>query len=393
MNATASARPNETKPLDFFWFIPTHGDGSYLGTERQQRPPEFAYFKEIAQAVDRLGFPGVLLPTGQACEDSWITAAGLAAHTERLKFLVALRPGVVSPAFAARQTAALDRLSDGRLLLNVVVGGNPVELAGDGVFTPHDERYAQAGEFLHIWRGLLNGERVDFDGTYYRVEGGRLDILPVQKPVPPLYFGGSSDAGQDLAAVTVDKYLTWGEPVEMVAEKLQRAQARANAAGRELSFGIRLHFIVRETEEEAWRAADRLISHVTDEQIARAQARFTKEMDSVGQRRMATLHGGRRDRLLVAPNLWAGVGLVRGGAGTALVGTPQKVAERIREYQAVGIDTVIGSGYPHLEEAYRVAELLFPVLGLGSQRRRVGDRIANEFTVGDHGSRRLEAAE
>ncbi len=126
-------------------------------------------------------FPGVLLPTGQSCEDSWITAAGLAAHTERLKFLVALRPGVTSPVFAARQTAALDRLSNGRLLLNVVVGGNPVELAGDGVFLPHDERYEQAAEFLTIWRQLVSGETVNFEGKHYRVEGGRLDLLPAQE--------------------------------------------------------------------------------------------------------------------------------------------------------------------------------------------------------------------
>ncbi|WP_164774021.1 LLM class flavin-dependent oxidoreductase, partial [Mesorhizobium sp. M7A.F.Ca.US.006.01.2.1] len=191
--------PASTAPLDFFWFIPTHGDGSYLGSEEQQRPPEFGYFKEIAQAVDRLGFPGVLLPTGQNCEDSWITATGLATLTEKLKFLVALRPGVTLPTFAARQTAALDRLSNGRLLLNVVVGGNPTELAGDGVFLPHDERYAQAHEFLTIWRGLVSGERVNFDGKYYRVENGRLDLLPHQER-PPLYFGGSSGAGQDPAA-------------------------------------------------------------------------------------------------------------------------------------------------------------------------------------------------
>ncbi|TIU47915.1 MAG: LLM class flavin-dependent oxidoreductase, partial [Mesorhizobium sp.] len=311
---TASA-----SPLDFFWFIPTHGDGSYLGTEKQQRPPEFGYFKEIAQAVDRLGFPGVLLPTGQNCEDSWITATGLATLTERLKFLVALRPGVTLPTFAARQTAALDRLSNGRLLLNVVVGGNPTELAGDGVFLPHDERYAQAQEFLTIWRGLVSGERVNFEGKHYRVENGRLDLLPLQER-PPLYFGGSSEAGQELAADLVDMYLTWGEPPAQVAAKIASAREKAARRGRKLRFGIRLHFIVRETEDEAWRAAERLISHVTDAQIENAQARFLKEMDSVGQRRMAELHGGRRDRLVVSPNLWAGVGLVRGGAGTALVG-------------------------------------------------------------------------
>jgi alkanesulfonate monooxygenase len=380
------------RPLDFFWFIPTHGDGSYLGSERQQRPPDFVYFRQIATAVDALGYEGVLLPTGQSCEDAWITAAGLATATERLKFLVALRPGVVSPSFAARQTAALDRLSDGRLLLNVVVGGNPTELAGDGVFLPHDERYAQAGEFLQIWRRLLSGETVDFEGKYYRMKGGRLDFSSVQAPYPPLYFGGSSDAGQELAAEQVDLYLTWGEPVAAVAEKIATARKRATARGRTLRFGIRLHFIVRETETEAWNAADRLISHVSDAQIANAQRRFLDEMDSVGQRRMSELHGGRRDRLIVGPNLWAGVGLVRGGAGTALVGSPVSVAKRLREYQEAGVDTVIGSGYPHLEEAYRVAELLFPALGIERGRGRARTTIANEFAVGQHGGSRLQAA-
>lgn len=382
----------ERAPLDFLWFIPTHGDGRYLGSADQQRAPDFGYFKQIAQAVDRLGFSGVLLPTGQNCEDSWITAAGLATVTERLKFLVALRPGVTLPTFAARQTAALDRLSNGRLLLNVVVGGNPVELAGDGVHLPHDQRYDQAAEFLQIWRDLLAGETVDFDGRYYNVERGRLDFLPT-KGVPPLYFGGSSDAGQEVAAALVDRYLTWGEPVEAVAEKIGSARRKAAARGRRLRYGIRLHFIVRETEEAAWAAADRLISRVSDAQIAAAQARFLEQGDSVGQRRMAELHGGRRDKLLVGPNLWAGVGLVRGGAGTALVGTPDQVAARLREYQAVGIDTVIGSGYPHLEEAYTVAELLFPAFGAAAPVVPVpGPRIANEFAVGDHGAPTLATA-
>lgn len=382
-----------TSPLNFFWFIPTHGDGRYLGSEDQQRPADFGYFRQVAEAADRLGYQGVLLPTGQSCEDSWITAAGLAAHTERLKFLVALRPGVTLPTFAARQTVALDRLSRGRLLLNVVVGGNPVELAGDGIFLPHDERYAQAEEFLTIWRDLVAGETVDFSGKYYRVEAGRVDLPPVNG-VPPLYFGGSSDAGQDLAARITDKYLTWGEPVEAVAEKVAsaRARARATARGRDLSFGIRLHFIVRETEDEAWAAADRLISRVSDDQIDRAQARFTAQMDSVGQRRMAALHGGRRDKLVVGPNLWAGVGLVRSGAGTALVGTPAQVADRLREYQAAGIDTVIGSGYPHLEEAYRVAELLFPHLDVAGIKPAASKRIDNEFAVGAPGREPLRVA-
>ncbi len=159
-----------------------------------------------------------------------------------------------------------------------------------------------------------------------------------------------------------------------------------------MRYGIRLHFIVRESEEEAWGAADRLISRIGDEQIASAQRRFAEQMDSVGQKRMAALHGGRRDRLVVGPNLWTGVGLVRTGAGTALVGTPEQVAERLREYQAVGIDTVIGSGYPHLEEAYRVAELLFPALGIENRARRLHATVANEFSVGHHGTRLQDAS-
>jgi alkanesulfonate monooxygenase len=208
----------------------------------------------------------------------------------------------------------------------------------------------------------------------------------VQSPRPPLYFGGSSDAGIDVAVDTVDKYLTWGEPPAQVAEKVNRVKAVADKRGRKLSFGIRLHVIVRETNAEAWKAADELIQHVTDETVASAQKIFSR-MDSVGQQRMAQLHGGRRDKLEISPNLWAGVGLVRGGAGTALVGDPATVAARIREYQDVGIDTFIMSGYPHLEEAYRFAELVFPLLSLQQPNNvtplRVntgpfGETIANE---------------
>ena len=377
--AVALQSANRVSP-NMFWFIPTHGDGAYFGSNRQQRPPDFRYFKEIAVAVDRLGYGGVLLPTGQSCEDSWIVATGLATVTERLKYLVALRPGVTSPAFAARQTAALDRLSEGRLLLNVVVGGDPVELAGDGVFIPHDERYAQAAEFLHIWSRLVGGETVNFDGHYYKVEGGRLDFSSVQQPRPPLYFGGSSDAGQDLAADQVDLYLTWGERPADVARKIEAVRKKAAARGRKIRFGLRIHIIVRETEDEAWVAANRLISEVSDAAIEDAQKRFAA-MDSVGQRRMAELHGGRRDKLVVAPNLWAGVGLVRKGAGTALVGDPKTVAARLREYQDLGIDTFICSGYPHLEEAYRVAELVFPELGIEPERLRARNNIIGEFST------------
>jgi len=328
----------------------------------------------------------VLLPTGRSCEDSWIVASALAPLTERLRFLVAVRPGLQSPTVAARMTATLDRISEGRLLINVVTGGDPVENKGDGIFLSHDERYAITREFLSIYKDLLAEKHVDFAGEHLKVEDGHLLFPPHQAGGPPLYFGGSSDAGVDVAAESVDKYLTWGEPPAQVADKINRVRTAAQARGRKVSFGIRLHVIVRETNDEAWKAADELIQYVSDDTIAKAQKIFSR-MDSVGQQRMAQLHGGRRDKLEISPNLWAGVGLVRGGAGTALVGDPQTVAARIKEYQALGIDTFILSGYPHLEEAYRFAELVFPLLSLNHAGPEVslsvntgpfGETIAND---------------
>lgn len=351
-------------PLDLYWYLPTHGDGPYLGTDERHRPATFGYLREIAQAADRLGFKGVLPPTGTRCEDAWITAAALIPQTEQLRFLVALRPGSGTPALFARHAATLDRISNGRVLLNVVTGADPADLAGDGNKLNHAERYAQTDEFLTIWRGMLSGEEVNFEGQYLSAKGSDISFPPVQKPYPPLWFGGSSDAGIAIAAKHVDVYLSWGEPVDQLAEKLERVRAAAAREGRNIRFGLRIHLIVRETEEEAWAAADRLISHVTDEVIAEAQNNFVNVSESVGQKRMSALHQGRRDRLVVGPNLWAGLGLVRGGAGTALVGSPDNVAARIREYQAIGIETIIASAYPHLEEAYNVAELLFPKLNL-----------------------------
>jgi len=350
--------------MDIFWFFPTFGDVRYLGTKKGARQITLSYLQQIAEGLDRLGYSGALLPTGRGCEDAWIVASLLVPRTTRLKFLVAVRPGFTTPAQAARMVATLDRFSGGRLLINVVAGGDTEELAGDGILLDHDERYELTDEFLEVWRDLCEGERVQFEGEYVKCVGGTLSVgPPLQKPHPPLYFGGSSAKAHDVAAKHVDVYLTWGEPPEKVAGKIEDMRKRAADQGREMRFGIRLHAIVRETEQEAWAAADKLIEYVDDETIAAAKKNFAR-IQSEGQRRMAELTGGDRSKLVVGPNLWAGVGLVRGGAGTALVGDPDQVAARMREYQEIGCETFILSGYPHLEESYRVAELLFPKLGI-----------------------------
>ena len=379
---------------NILWFLPTHGDGRYLGTSVGARPVTLNYLRQVAQAADQLGYFGVLLPTGRSCEDSWVVASALAPLTERLRYLVAVRPGLQSPNVAARMTATLDRISDGRLLINVVTGGDPTENKGDGIFLDHDERYEVTREFLDVYRKLLRGGAVNLQGKHISVEDGRLLFPPVQQGGPPLYFGGSSDAGIAVAAGRVDKYLTWGEPPAQVKEKIDRVRAIAARQGASPSFGIRLHVIVRETNVEAWQAADQLISHLDDGTIAKAQSIFSR-METVGQQRMLALHGGRRDKLEVSPNLWAGVGLVRGGAGTALVGDAETVAARLKEYMSLGIDTFIMSGYPHLEEAYRFAELVFPLLPIRSDSERpvttvntgpFGETIANDLRPPRHTS-------
>lgn len=385
--------------MELFWFIPTHGDGRYLGTTRGSRPVTYDYAAQIARAADQLGYGGVLLPTGRSCEDAWVVASALIPVTRQLKFLVAIRPGIVSPTVGARMAATFDRMSGGRLLINVVTGGDPSEAEGDGIFLSHDGRYAVTDEFLEIWQRVLQGETVDFAGGHVRVKGAKALYPPVQRPYPPLYFGGSSPAAHDLAARRMDVYLTWGEPPAAVAEKIADIRRRTAEAGRTIRFGLRLHVIVRATNEAAWAAAGELISELDDESIASAQRAFAR-FDSEGQRRMAALHGGRREKLEVSPNLWAGVGLVRGGAGTALVGDPETVAARMREYAALGVETFILSGYPHLEEAYRVAELLFPRLPEATVHRQealaetnltgpFGEMLANDILPRDKPARNV----
>ena len=370
--------------MKLLWFIPTHGDGRYLGTSYGGRPLDFGYLKQIACAVDNLGFYGALLPTGRSCEDAWVTASSLISETRRMRFLVAVRPGLISPSLAARMTATFDRLSNGRLLINVVTGGDPVELAGDGLFLEHDERYEITDEFLNIWRALVSDTaEVNFSGKYLKVQGAKNLFRGIQEPYPALYFGGSSDAGIAVAAKHVDHYLTWGEPPAQVAKKIETVRLAAARYERSIRFGIRLHVIVRESDDAAWRDAEALISHLSDQTVRAAQKTLARQ-DSVGQQRMLALqklNGTRRtrDALEVSPNLWAGVGLVRGGAGTALVGSAETVAERLLEYRELGIETFILSGYPHLEEAFRVAELLFARLPLRHDEREDRDKKNPSF--------------
>lgn len=351
------------------WFLPTSGDSRSIVASSHAssqhvvpagfRPPTRRYLAEIARAADRLGFEGVLTPTGTWCEDAWLTTSALLAETERLKFLVAFRPGLVPPTLAAQQTATLQRFSEGRVLLNIVTGGDDIEQRRFGDWLSHDERYSRTGEFLNIVNSIWRQDSVDFTGEHYTVKDARVSEPP--NPLPKIYFGGSSPAALPIAAEYVDVYLTWGEPPQAAAAKIAKVRELAAARGRNIRFGIRLHTISRETSEAAWAVADELVRELSPEQITKATALHSGS-ESEGQRRMTALHGGNIDRLEIYPNLWAGVGLVRGGAGTALVGSHQEVANLIWEYHSLGFDEFILSGYPHLEEAYWFAEGVMPIL-------------------------------
>jgi alkanesulfonate monooxygenase len=354
--------------LTFHWFLPTNGDsrhvvggghGTPVTAAGGDRPPSIGYLTQIARAAEDLGFVGALTPTGAWCEDAWLTTAMLSQQTERLKFLVAFRPGFVSPTLAAQMASTYQRQTGGRLLLNVVTGGESREQRAYGDFLDKDARYARTGEFLEIVRGLWAGDTVDLAGEHLQVQGARLARLP--DPVPEVYFGGSSPVAGEIAARHSDVYLTWGEPPAQVAEKIARIRGLAEKEGRTVRFGIRLHVITRDTSEQAWAEADRLLQGFDPATVRSVQEGLARS-ESEGQQRMLALHGGSSSSLEIHPNLWAGIGLVRGGAGTALVGSHDEVADRVEEYHRIGIDEFVLSGYPHLEEAYWFGEGVLPRL-------------------------------
>jgi alkanesulfonate monooxygenase len=348
--------------MNVLWYM-CAPDGAYPWKPEGSRTIDYGYYKQLAQAYDHLGFTGALFATG--AHDVWPLAGALLPYTERMKFLIAFHPGLIAPTLLAKMAATFQEFSNGRLMLNVV-SGDAKMLGAYGMMLPHDERYLMADEYLTIWHRLMAGESVTHKGKYFQTEGAKL-ALPAGSSIkpPPLWFGGSSDSAIEVAAKHVETYLSWGETPEQMGEKVQKVKARAAEHGRELTYGIRLYVIVRQTDEKAWEAAADLYDQMDDTAIA-ANQRFVSNTDSVGQQRMSAMHGGIKPANLrdleIAPNLWAGVGLVRPGPGTAIVGSPDTVIRTLEAYQKAGVDTFILSGMPLLEEAYRFGEMVLPRL-------------------------------
>lgn len=343
--------------VHFYWFEPTSGDGEFLGLQASQRKPSLDYVIRVAKAAEEAGFEGILIPTGTPYLDSWIVGSAIIHHTKKLKPLIAFRPGFVSPTVAAKTASTLDQFSEGRILVNVVTGGSAKELGQDGDFLNHDQRYERTDEFLEIIRKSWSESTVNHQGDYFTVKEGVLNPTLYGRSSIPIYFGGSSDAAKTVAAKFANVYLQWGEPAEQIKQQIEDVKQRARQYGRELEYGVRIHVIVRDDEEEAWRAAEHLISSV-DRGILNNMNSYFETSDSVAQQRMSQL---TKQSERFGKYGWSGIGQIRKGAGTAIVGTPEQVREGLQEYIDAGVTHFVLSGYPHLEEAERFGNSVLPL--------------------------------
>lgn len=379
---------NFNRDISFGWFLPTAGDGRYVGVA-PDREPTMDYLIQVAQTAERAGFEFVLIPTGGACLDAWVVGSAVMSHTKALRPLVAVRPGLTAPVLSARMGAALDVLSQGRAMINVVTGSSVQDLEelGDPLAHAHDERYERAREYLEVMKqawtqseGLAASEFVEdgkfqpdqrgqepFQGKYYQFKRAVSSPITVQKPHPPFYLGGSSAIAKRVAVEYADTYLMWGEPHEWIREQIAeidaiRAEYKAETGNdRELRYGLRAQVLVRATEEEAWAAAWDTISKVSPEAIEKAQEAFAKT-DATNQRRQNELREqSKNDKFVVGPNLWTGLSIVRSGGAILIVGTAEQVADRLVEYAELGVSTFILSGYPHLEEADNFGKEALPL--------------------------------
>ena len=359
---TEKARPEPR----FDWFIPIDGDGDRAGTRTAQRPPEFDYLKQVAETAEECGFYSLLIPTrfanGLFAEDAplaetWTTATALAAVTHRIRFLVAVRPGFISLGLFAQMAAALHQISRGRLDINIVPGGIQNDLERLGEVSGHDTRYDRAEEFISACRKLWREPGpVTYQGDYYRLEGAFCSPAPGED-APLFYLGGVSQRAMTLSARQADVHLSWIEPLQDTARRLEDLRHQYQAVGRAPSFGLRTHLVIGDTEELAWHNAEELIKYA--DPVVKAQRRTAiSGTQMVGQQAQAREAPDHR----LGPHLWNGLSEVRVNCGTAIVGTPEQIADELLAYWKLGIDEFILSGFPHVEECRRVARDVLPLV-------------------------------
>lgn len=358
----------------FSWFIPIDGDGARAGTLEAERPPDFDYLRRVAATAEELGFYSLLIPTrfanglfaeGAPLAETWTTATALAAVTERIRLLIAVRPGFIALGLFAQMAAALHHISQGRVDLNIVPGGiqNDFERVGESL--PHDTRYERAEEFIAACRRLWSESGpVDFAGQHYRLRGAYCAPQPAGRP-PRFYLGGASPRALQLSGRQADVHLSWIEPLAETGQRLGELRREFGQAGRTTELGLRTHLVVRDTEAAAWAAAQELIADADPAVKAQRQAAIAGT-PMVGQQAQAREAPDHR----VGPQLWNGLSEVRVNCGTAIVGTPEQAAGTLLDYWRLGFDEFILSGFPHIEECHRTAGEVLPLL-----RRKIAAEV------------------
>ncbi len=349
---------------EFLWYIPNDVTAGHRGDAVSENHNSLDTLTNHATALEAHGWKGALLGTGWGRPDTFTVAAALAARTTTFEPLIAIRPGYWKPANLASAAATLDQLSDGRVRINVVSGRDELAAYGDEE-ADQAQRYARTKEFMRLVRRLWTEESVTFNGDHFRVKNST--VLPRiaprnDRPHPKLYFGGASDAAEQVAATEADVQLFWGEPLAGVRERIERLRHLSAALGRDLpplQFGLRITTLVRETTAQAWRDAEAKVA----EMAASSGVRWNDHLQAiaVGQRRLLELHHQGDvldDNLYTAPGKFGG-----GGAATTwLVGSAEDVAASLKKYQALGISHFILSDTPYLKEIKRQGDALLPLL-------------------------------
>lgn len=346
--------------LEFGWFVPTYGDGATLTDPSTMVPASNELFVRVTRAAEEAGFEYVLVPVAVACWEAWISTAMLVPQTSSIDMLVAARPGVIAPTMMAKMISTFDQLSGGRVRINLIAGGGVHESRADGVYLDHDERYEFMDETVTLMKRCWS-ERLpfDFDGKHVKVENAEVRPKPFQDPHPPFYIGGISPAAVEVGTKHADVYLFWSNTFEQIEADIATVRAAAERHGRDgdLRFGLRSHVLVRDTPEEARRAATALIANAPDSMRKARTGRMGEQ--SHADARMREVASAHSDHWL-STTLWAGITTIRHGAGVTIVGSAEQVIETIQGYIDLGISSFCLSGYPHDEEAERFGRLVMP---------------------------------
>ncbi len=331
-------------------------DYAFLGKPEPALNASWQHCRDIVLNAEKGGFDNILLPSGYALGmDGSAFAGGIAALTETIKLLLAVRCGEMWPPQLARQLATLDEMLGGRLTINIISSDMPGQTV-DGM-----ERYRRTLEVMTILRTLLSGQDLSHDGEFYQLEVEAPRICKNRTDCPPMYFGGLSPPALDVAAKAADVFLMWPSTEDKVKAILDDIKERTAAEGRAIRYGYRAHIVIGQTETEARQRCHRLMSHF-DAQQGEAIRNQSLDTQTYGVRKQAELRDNADDEGFVEDGLWTGIGRARSGCGAAIVGDPDQVLAKIRRYEAMGFDSFIFSGYPHIAECDLFSRYVLPEL-------------------------------